>query len=86
MYSLRRQADLKKAAEQHGLLDLLPPFPEKEQGILRKRPFKLHKWERTKEARVEKVQKALEEMPKTIEKWKADKETAKAKEKSALPF
>lgn len=84
VYGLRKQADLVKLAQKHGVLDLLPytiKHPEvkeakrAEQGLRVKgtgvgQKVKGKKWERTMNARLEERRKAMENMPALIEEWK----------------
>lgn len=83
-YSLRRQADLVKLAQKHGVEPLLPPSRKssvfKEARILEKglrvrgtgegQKVKGHKWERQKPAKLEARRKAMEGMPQMIRLWK----------------
>jgi Mitochondrial ribosomal protein mL59 len=82
--SLRRQADLVKLAQKHGVEPLLPPSRKssvfKEARILEKglrvrgtgegQKVKGHKWERQMPAKLEKRRKAMEGMPEMVRLWK----------------
>jgi hypothetical protein len=84
VYGLRKQADLVKLAQQHGVLDLLPDTIKKpgvkeqkrlEQGLQVKgtgvgQKVKGKKWERTMKSRLEERRKAMENMPALIQEWK----------------
>jgi large subunit ribosomal protein L25 len=84
VYGLRKQADLVKLAQHHGVLDLLPytiKKPEEkekrrlEQGLRVKgtgvgQKVKGKKWERTMKSRLEERRKAMENMPAMIQEWK----------------
>jgi large subunit ribosomal protein L25 len=75
-YSLKRQADLYKAAYRLGITHLLPKLGNNkrfyEDKYENKRPmagtqrFKLHKWERNMEARQEELKEALDKADETI--------------------
>lgn len=83
-FSLRRQADLVKLAQKHGVESLLPPSRKssvfKEARILEKglrvrgtgegQKVKGHKWERQMPAKLEARRKAMEGMPEMIRLWK----------------
>lgn len=82
-YSLRRQADLVKLAQKHGVEPLLPPSRKssafKEARLLEKglrvkgtgegQRVKGHKWERQMPAKLEVRRKAMEGMPAMIQLW-----------------
>lgn len=83
-FSLRRQADLVKAAQRYGVESLLPPSRKssafKEARLLEKglrvkgtgegQRVKGHKWERKMPAKLEARKKAMEGMPAMIRAWK----------------
>ncbi|KAH9829273.1 54S ribosomal protein L25, mitochondrial-like [Teratosphaeria destructans] len=83
-YSLRRQADLFKLAQAHGVLSLMPTSPKHpevkaqrriEHGLRVKgtgegQRVKGHYWERTLKTRLQLRQKAMEAMPDMITLWK----------------
>ncbi len=83
-FSLRRQAELVKIAEKHGVESLLPPSRKssafKEARLLEKglrvkgtgegQRVKGHKWERQMPAKLEARRKAMEGMPAMIRSWK----------------
>lgn len=84
IYSLRRQADLVKLAEQHGVADLLPSTSKStEARMMRKKEYGLrvrgtgvgqrvkgHAWERTLKGRLDKRREAMLNMPRMIQDWK----------------
>lgn len=92
VYGLRKQADLVKLAQQHGVLDLLPytiKNPEVkeakrlEEGLRVKgtgvgQKVKGKKWERTMASRLAERQKAMENMPALIQEWKLVSYTRRA--------
>ncbi|KAI9227690.1 MAG: hypothetical protein DHS80DRAFT_6351, partial [Piptocephalis tieghemiana] len=85
--SLRRQADIRKTCLILGVDPVSIGLPEKkEKGTLRKKPFKLHKSERTFSERRAKVAKAMEEMPSRVEQWRREYREEREKSKSVLPF
>jgi large subunit ribosomal protein L25 len=84
VYGLRKQADLVKLAQKHGVLDLLP-YTIKKPGEKEKRRLerglqvkgtgvgqkvKGKVWERTLKGRLEERRKAMENMPALIQEWK----------------
>ncbi|WPH03079.1 Hypothetical protein R9X50_00595300 [Acrodontium crateriforme] len=83
-YSLRRQAELFKLAEQHNVLPLMPMSPKHPQAKEQSRidhglrvkgtgvgqRVKGHHWERTLKTRLETRRKAMEVMPDMIQLWK----------------
>ncbi|KAF2280957.1 uncharacterized protein EI97DRAFT_429048 [Westerdykella ornata] len=84
VYGLRKQADLVKLAEKHGVLDLLP-YTIKKPGEKEKRRIerglqvrgtgvgqkvKGKVWERTLKARLEQRRQAMINMPALIQEWK----------------
>ncbi|MCJ1400617.1 hypothetical protein MMC11_003824 [Xylographa trunciseda] len=84
VYSLRRQADLVKLAEAHGVQDLLPFTTKAPEERTRKREefglrvkgtgvgqkVKGKWWERHIRGRLEKRRQAMLDMPKMIQTWK----------------
>ncbi|KAJ1977536.1 hypothetical protein H4R34_003546 [Dimargaris verticillata] len=85
--SLRQQADIRKLCLVKGIDPTsigLPTLAERK--VLRVKPPKGHKPERTKVMRQGNIDVALKNMPKTIADWKKSKEVAKAKEKPVLPY
>lgn len=84
VFSLRRQAELVKLAQQHGVEELLPYTKKSTQERLRRREeqglrvkgtgvgqkVKGKVWERTLKGRLEKRRQAMLEMPKMIVQWK----------------
>ncbi|QIX00457.1 hypothetical protein AMS68_005974 [Peltaster fructicola] len=83
-YSLRRQAELYKLAQQYGVLSLMPRSPkhpeEKEKKRLERgvrvkgtgvgQRVKGHKWERSLNERLDKRREAMAGMPQMIKDWK----------------
>ncbi|PSN65384.1 hypothetical protein BS50DRAFT_575410 [Corynespora cassiicola Philippines] len=84
VYGLRKQADLVKLAQQHGVLDLLP-YTIKKPGEKEKRRIerglqvkgtgvdqkvKGKLWERTLKGRLEARKQAMLDMPALIQEWK----------------
>ncbi|KAG5517836.1 hypothetical protein PMAC_000290 [Pneumocystis sp. 'macacae'] len=82
IYSLRRQAVLRKEAERYGLSEWLPPRKDSKRapmsGISR---WKGTLGERTRTQRAARLQKALEEQPQKIAAWKASVDISIGKEK-----
>ena len=84
IYSLRRQAEIVKTAQAHGVEELLPYSPKltrerqkqreecgsRIQGTGEGRSVKGHIWERTLKGRLEKRRQAMLEMPRMIQEWK----------------
>ncbi|KAJ1948570.1 hypothetical protein DL89DRAFT_281312 [Linderina pennispora] len=86
-FSLRRQAELRKAClvqgidpTSIGMSELAPKKP------VRSKPPKGHKQQRTYAEKQAMIQKNLDEMPEKIRKWKEDLAKEKEKNKSSLPF
>ncbi|KAI9829486.1 MAG: hypothetical protein M1819_006306 [Sarea resinae] len=83
-FSLRRQAEMVKLAQQHGVESLLPFTVKGTEERLRKREenglrvkgtgvgqrVKGKKWERSLKSRLEKRRQAMLEMPQLIQTWK----------------
>ncbi|KAL1921197.1 mitochondrial 54S ribosomal protein mL59 [Calcarisporiella thermophila] len=87
LLSLRRQADLRKACIIRDIDPTTIGLPAvKEKGVLRSKPPKGTKAERTADERKAKIAKNLEEMPKKIQSWKEDLLREKEKNKPRLPF
>ncbi|KAJ2161128.1 hypothetical protein GGF46_001717 [Coemansia sp. RSA 552] len=86
-FSLRRQADLRKACVLNGVDPASIAMPElAPQKIMRKKAPKGHKQQREYAAKQAEIQKKLDEMPERIRKWKADLEKERIKNRPSLPF
>ena len=81
-YGLRRQAEMFKLAQKHGVLDLMPVSPKHPKVKEKKRlegvkvkgtgvgqRVKGHKWERTLGVRIIERRKAMADMPALIKQW-----------------
>lgn len=94
-YSLRRQADLYKAAYRLGITHLLPKLGNNkrfyEDKYENKKPidgtlrFKLHKWERNFESRQQEIKEALEKADEVIGASKNKRYRKKLEEKANKP-
>lgn len=88
-FSLRRQADLRKACLlNHTDTDAIgmPPTKVSNKRPLYGKPPKGHKHQLGYEERQERIRKNMEEMPEKIRKWKQELAKEKEKNKSSLPF
>ncbi|KAJ2365029.1 hypothetical protein H4S02_005761 [Coemansia sp. RSA 2611] len=86
-FSLRRQAELRKACVMRGVdpvsIGLPEPAPHK---VMQKKPPKGHKQQREYQAKQEKIQKNMREMPAKIRDWKQGLAKELEKSKPSLPF
>ncbi|KAJ2097775.1 hypothetical protein GGI09_003652 [Coemansia sp. S100] len=86
-FSLRRQAELRKACTLNGVdsvsIGMPPPAPQK---IMQKKPPKGHKQQRQYADKQAIIKKNMEEMPEKIRKWKETLAKEKLKAKPVLPF
>ncbi|OZJ05824.1 hypothetical protein BZG36_00920 [Bifiguratus adelaidae] len=86
-FSLRQQALMRKSCLVQDIDPTSIGMPSvKEKGILRKKPYKLQKHQRTAAERQANIAKKLDNMPKTIQAWKENKLSEKAKKQSDMPF
>ncbi|KAJ1802955.1 hypothetical protein LPJ75_006019, partial [Coemansia sp. RSA 2598] len=86
-YSLRQQADMRKACVIKGIDPKSIGMPEKSaRKIKMDKPPKGHKHQRMYAQKQAAIEKNLQDMPEKIRKWKEGLAAEKAKTKSSLPF
>ncbi|KAJ1961712.1 hypothetical protein GGI12_003095 [Dipsacomyces acuminosporus] len=86
-FSLRRQAEIRKACLMNDIDPTSIGFPEPQpKKPVRSKPPKGHKQQRLYAEKKAKIQKNMEEMPSKIRKWKEDLAKEKEKNKSSLPY
>ncbi|KAJ1872258.1 hypothetical protein H4R99_006613 [Coemansia sp. RSA 1722] len=86
-YSLRQQADMRKACLINGVDPKSIGMPEKPvKKVKQSKPPKGHKQQRMYAQKQAAIEKNLQDMPEKIRKWKEGLAAEKAKTKSSLPF